>query len=133
MSEVPIIKKYILLKMMVTEFKLSSILLVSFIFFMIGCTDMVLEFEQVGKFQILEMQEKEKKYIEVSGLCLQSSINIDKVISFKDDNSIYIEVFLTLKRKEGSSGNFKEKIEINQNIKNVYFGKNKKLIWNNRD
>ncbi|MDT3739866.1 MAG: hypothetical protein RO257_10255 [Candidatus Kapabacteria bacterium] len=133
MSEVPIIKKYKLLKMKVTEFKLSSILLVFFIFLILGCTDMILEYESVADLQIIVMKENGKNYIEISGLCMHSSMNIDKVQHKEDGNSLYVQVYLTLRRRVGSSGNLKEKIEISENVKNVYFGKNKKLIWDNRD
>ena len=119
--------------MKIIEYKSLRTLIVTTILFITGCTDMILEYEYVADLQIIVLKESGKNYIEISGLCMHSSMNIDKVQNKEDGNSLYVQVNLTLRRRAGASGNLKEKIEISDNVKNVYFGKNKKLIWNNKN
>lgn len=119
--------------MKIIEYKSLRTLIVTTILFITGCTDMILEYEYVADLQIIVLKESGKNYIEISGLCMHSSMNIDKVQNKEDGNSLYVQVYLTLRRRAGASGNLKEKIEISDNVKNVYFGKNKKLIWNNKN
>ena len=119
--------------MKIIEYKSLRTLIVTTILFITGCTDMILEYEYVADLQIIVLKESGKNYIEISGLCMHSSMNIDKVQNKEDGNSLYVQVNLTLRRRAGASGNLKEKIEISDNVKNVYFGKNKKLILNNKN
>ena len=104
----------------------------SLCYLLIGCDEMVLEYESVGNFQIDEMIENGTHYIIVTGLSLHSSLNVKKVETLKNNSDIVVLVYLTLVRsKESPSGSFYYKFKIDDSVKQILFGKNKKLVWKN--
>lgn len=109
-----------------TNLKGIFYIIITIIFSLIGCTNMILEYESVAGLKAIEIKEESKTFFEISGLCISSSMNIEKTIYYQKDDSLIVEIFLTIKRKVGSSGNFKEKILIDKPIKKILFGKKRK-------
>lgn len=94
----------------------------------VSCSNKVLEFN----YATLDVKEKiinDKNIIEIKGHCFHSALNIKEVELTQNDSSITCLVYLTLSDGLGTGGSFNQDIEITPNIQNIYFGKNKQLIW----
>jgi hypothetical protein len=100
-----------------------------FIFLIQGCNDSILEYENVASFKVVETNYGSSTNFEISGLCTNSSMNVDKVNYEQNNDTLNVIVFQILMRKEGAPGNFNEKININKQVNVITFGKNKKVVW----
>lgn len=97
-----------------------------------NCSKSILEYEQVDKLNVQEDKKDGRIYLNISGLCMYSSLVIkDKeVISNRDTLQILIEKSLT--KKNADSGSFSYNVEIPSHTNFVVFGKNKVLIWDRK-
>lgn len=100
-----------------------------FLLFM-GCETMVLEYKYVGQFKVDELEEENLKYLEISGYSLHSSLNVKNIKEIKEGNNIIIKVYLTIRKtNKTSDGNFTYRLKINDEINQVLFGEEQKVIW----
>ena len=109
--------------------KFIEVLLFMSMIALIGCNQEVLKYKNTADLKVDSISKNGKTYFVVSGLCMNSSFNVDYVISKITGDSLIVEVLLTLKRKKRSSGNFSKIILVNNHINMILFGKERKVIW----
>ena len=106
----------------------SSVFILLNIF--IGCTKMILEYENVGFFKLNEIVAEDGKNIEISGTSMHSSLIVDNIVAKRENNDYVILIYLSTANGTGKrDGNFDYKIKIDDNIKRILFGAKKKVIW----
>ena len=98
----------------------------------LGCKDMILKYKDVGNFQVETIQKDSSTYLHLTGLSLNSSLNIKEIREIREQNVVYIIITLTLSRNDiNYSGSIDHYLQIDQNLNKVYFGEEKILIWEN--
>ena len=89
--------------------------------------DRVVEYNEVFGMNITK--ENKGNTLHLKGIA-SSSWFVKNIVKKEDNSNIHIEMEVTMSKKKGVSGAFDFKVDVDNKTSNVYFGKNKTLIWN---
>jgi hypothetical protein len=92
-----------------------------------GCI-MLLEYKDVNFIKVRETQSEPVISLEISGLAMHSSLEVEKIKTKAEDKSLVVLVYLTLARN-GLRGDFTYNFDIPDRVDSVVFGPDKHLIW----
>jgi len=89
---------------------------------------MILEIDFVPGLKVEISTESDIEYLQISGLCMHSSLVVTRITEKVKDDEMLILVKLGLARK-GYSGSFCYRVRLDENINIVKFGNEKAVIW----
>ena len=103
-------------------------LLIVMILIIFGCNENVLSYKMTYFDKIQKYVKDSTTFLEISGLCLNSSLGIKRIEKKTNDNSLIIKIFVGYD-KNNNDGNFHLEIPINNNIDTILYGNEKHPIW----
>lgn len=124
------LKKRKIIFIIIGIFLLFLVAYISWLLFMIFREDQIPKsYERFGNFNVEEMLggDEGMDYVLVSGRSNDSALRIKKVEEERDGEDVVIKVYTTLFSDKG--GFFSYKVMINNSVKRVLFGDEKKVIW----
>jgi len=94
------------------------------------CGSMVLEIDYVADLKVEISTERGIEYLQISGLCISSSLVVREIRKKVKDDEILILVRLGLTRKDYNySGSFCYRVPLDENVNVVKFGNKEEVIW----